>query len=543
MSSSNRKSLLEPVQKKNFLILLLLAAVIFTLYAWPNAVGSENISMVQVFEPDEANPLPYLFHMIKPGESFVQTIKNFLFYDYYPYGFLYFAFSALVILPLQWLGQLGNIPLVMLVLRQMISVLPMLAALLILVYIHDEFRTYRSFVLFILLSVIPAVVQSNLWWHPDGLVTFFVALTLFFLVRDRLRFGVNFYIAAVVCGFAIATKLIGLYFFLAVGLVLILGLIQKKLTFWKAFRHGLVFILLMAAAYLCASPFLLSHWERSEFWMTMLKQNESISSGYGIIYAKGLAASWPVVHQYYGEVFFILLCMGCMILGAVRGKNRLTYGLIFAWFIPLSVMVFFFSHLKFQYWMPAALPMISCTALLLPEKLNGKGYFSIKRWAQIAGVLLLVVQCGLFYKNISGIYLDKLHRAENNDSILFYNRVEDSLTPISSLEVKIYYDPRVYLPETTNGSAETTYDLLNYQYIQQGQFDVLLLMQQRILDYLNPNAEGIDASTFAEAQQFYRDAQHNSIKGYSLIDENEFGKIFVRTELAEKYYPGIPSDH
>lgn len=537
------KRLLEPTQRRTFIILLLLAAVIFILFAFPNAAGSKNISMVQVFEPDEANPLPYLFHMIQPGESFVQTIKNFIFYDYYPYGFLYFAFSALVILPLQWLGQLGNTPLVMLVLRQMISVLPMLAALLLLVYIQDEFRTYRSIVLFVFLAAIPAVVQNNLWWHPDGLVTFFVMLTLFFLVRDRLRFGRNFYAAAVVCGFAVATKLIGLYFFLAVGLTLALGLVQKKLTFWKAFKSGLGFILLMALAYLAASPFLLSNWERTEFWMTMSKQTGSISSGYGILYSKGLAVSWPVVHQYFGELVFLVLCAGCLILGIVRGKKRLNYSLILAWFIPLSVMVFFFSHLKFQYWMPAALPMLSCAALILPEKIKLRKPFPLVQWVQMAAILLLTVQAGLFVKSGSAIYFDKLNRAEENESILFFDRVEDALAPIHNQPLKLYYDPRVYLPETDGWTAETTYDLLTYDFIQQGQFDVLLLMQQRIRDYLNPEAQGIDAAEFALNQQFYRDAENDTIAGYTMIDENEFGKIFVRTELVKEYFLAVPAIH
>ncbi|MCM1565262.1 MAG: hypothetical protein NC238_04745, partial [Dehalobacter sp.] len=99
----------DAVQRRNFIILLTLAIIVFVLYAWPNAKASSNIAMVQVFNPDEAEPLPYVFHMIKPGENLAQTLKNFIFYDYYPYGFVYFAYSAIVLVPLQWLGQLQNI--------------------------------------------------------------------------------------------------------------------------------------------------------------------------------------------------------------------------------------------------------------------------------------------------------------------------------------------------------------------------------------------------------------------------------------------------
>jgi len=250
----------------------------------------------------------------------------------------------------------------------MVSVLPLLAALLILVYLQDEFRTYRSFLIFGVLAAVPAVIQNNLWWHPDGLATLFVTLTLFFLVCDRLRFGGNFILAAVTCGLATATKLIGVYFFLSIALVLALGLIQKRINLWKAFKMGLVFLLVMAATYFVASPFLLSQWARTEFITTMKVQREAIASGYGIVYAKGLAAAWPIVHQYYGELVFLLVGIGCMLWGVFRGSRKLTYALILTWFIPLSVTTFFLTHMKFQYWMPVALPMISCLALILPEK-------------------------------------------------------------------------------------------------------------------------------------------------------------------------------
>ena len=77
--------------------------------------------------------------------------------------------------------------------------------------------------LFVLLVSVPAVVQNNQWWHPDGITFLLVVLTLFFLKRDNLRFGWNFLLAAAMCGIATATKLVGVYFFLAVALTLILG--------------------------------------------------------------------------------------------------------------------------------------------------------------------------------------------------------------------------------------------------------------------------------------------------------------------------------
>ena len=138
-------------------ICLAMAITAFVLFVLPNRVASENLSMVQMFQPDEGSALPPVFKMIAPASSLNQALRSFVFYDYYYYGFPYFGLSALVLLPLRWLGLLADMPLVMLILRQFISVLPMLAALLILVYIQDGFRTYRSPVLFLFLLSVPAV--------------------------------------------------------------------------------------------------------------------------------------------------------------------------------------------------------------------------------------------------------------------------------------------------------------------------------------------------------------------------------------------------
>ena len=87
-----------------FWLSLLVCVVYFVLFIFPNRVGSENIKMVAVFEPDESVPLPYVLDMIEPADTLKQSLINFAFYDYYFYGFPYFAASALSLLPLVPLG-------------------------------------------------------------------------------------------------------------------------------------------------------------------------------------------------------------------------------------------------------------------------------------------------------------------------------------------------------------------------------------------------------------------------------------------------------
>jgi hypothetical protein len=524
------------IQKRIFLLLLFMAAVAFVLFALPNAVASQNLAMVQIFSPDETAPLPYIFRMIAPAPTLNLALRHFIFYDYYYYGFPFFAASALLLLPLQWLGRLGDIPLVMLVLRQFVSVLPMLVALLLLVYMQDGFRSYRSPVLFAFLLSVPAVVDNNSWYHPDGITFLLVVLTIFFLKRDALRFGRNFLFAAVMSGVATATKLVGVYFFLAVGLTLLLGLFFKKTSWKRLAGMAFAFILTMGLAYLIANPFLFSHWARTAYQYIFYKQGGLLSEGYGVVYAKGLLASWPLVHESYGELLFLLIALGVAVWGAWRGPQRLLHGLILAWFVPLSVTVFFLTHFKFQYWLPVALPLFSCLVILLPEKWQKGGIWHLAWFARVALLLVLFVQFALFVRADVHTFDSRMHRAEKSHSIQFYDKVLAALKPLPDAQLHIYYDYRMYVPGKPGWVTETTFDLLEYGYIQKNHFDVLILLEQRIRDYLNPEAVGIDPALFARNQQFYRDADNQTIKGYHLVYRDSFGLIFVRDELYQKYY-------
>jgi hypothetical protein len=78
--------------------------------------------------------------------------------------------------------------------------------------------------------------------------------------------------------------------------------------------------------------------------------------------------------------------------------------------------------------------------------------------------------------------------------------------------------------------------VLEYKYVQENHFDVLLLLKQRIRDYLNPDAVGIDTALFARNQQFYSDADNATIKGYHQVYGDSFGLVYVRDELYQKYY-------
>lgn len=516
-------------KRKFFWFIVTLGIGIFLLFIIPNSRASENRPMVQIFEPDEAFPLEYTLRMIAPADSIESAIRQFIFYQYYFYGFPHFGYSAALLIPLKMLGKIENTSLVMLILRQGTSVLLMIAALVLMVYIQDKFTSYRSVVLFLLLALIPAVVQNNFWWHPDSMVTLLSILTLFFLERDRLRLGHNFIVAAILCGVSTAVKNVGAYFFLAVGLVLILSWLKNKTPLRKIIWISMSFVGIMIISYVISNPFLFSKWGRLEYQIVFNKQTALLVEGYGIRYAKGLQASWPTMREYYGEAFFLLISCGAL-LGGIRDRSKqLLYTLILAWLIPISTTVLFITHFKYQYWLPVAIPLLSCLYVLFPEKPTELiKNFSLKNLVHIGLLLLVLTQAGLFLLNDIHRFIERTNRAENHPAINFYKKTEEIIQPLAGRSLSIYYDTRMYILPRENWSTETSFDLLEYQYIQEKNFDVLLLMQQRIYDYLQESAVGIDPEGFQRSQKFYRDANYGNIKGYWLAYRDNFGLIFIR---------------
>jgi hypothetical protein len=531
---------MDSMQRKTLLILLILSILYFLAFIPANFAASENIEMVRVFEPDEAVPLPYVLNMIQPADTFKDAIKNFIFYKYYFYGYPFFAFSALVLLPLKAVGHLGNMPVIMLLLRQMVSVLPMILSIWILVYLQTRLRGYRAVVLMLFLFSISAAIQNNFWWHPDGLAILFAMLTLFFLERDQLAFGKDFYLAAAMCGISAGIKGVGFYFFLAVFVYLMTGLFSKKITAGRMIAAALGFLGCMAGAYLTANPGLVFASVRKDYFGVMAEQSQLLTLGYTVIREKGPAAALPQMMNDFASLPTLVIVLGAGVWGAARGPRRLLGKIILAWAIPLTVMVLFLIHYKFQYWLPAALPLFSSLALILPagEELKKPG----KNLTLIQAGRLLLMGTLLFAlgANLQGgckMLTQRLRRGEDSPAINFQVKTMQALQPLpGENDFNILADIRLYTPPHGNWYFEGTFGDINYEFIQQRGFDVLLIARQRELDYLNQGVEGIDPQSFSEIKAFYRDVRKGEVDGYRLQYQDEFGFVFILDRQYERYF-------
>ena len=87
--------------------------------------------MLGVFEHDEFAQYPHIIRMLTPGDTLYQSLRNFVVYLHYYYGYPFYFISAILLLPYKWIAGAGwasSTQWVMLMLRQMVNVLPMLFA-------------------------------------------------------------------------------------------------------------------------------------------------------------------------------------------------------------------------------------------------------------------------------------------------------------------------------------------------------------------------------------------------------------------------------
>ncbi len=410
---------MTPTQKKTLLLLILLGAVYFGMFIWPNSLGAQTENMLARTSIDEPVTYPYVVRMVAPPKDFREFINRWMIYGDYHYGYPFYFFSALVVEPVSLAhGALfeNYTPLNLLLLRQLISILPMILAAGVLVFAQTRFQSiWKSAFLFVLLLSIRAVVRADIqWWHPDALSVLAVALTLLFLERDRLRFGRNFVWAAVACAFAVSIKLAGIFFAPAIALYLLAGLLRKRLNLPQAALKAGIFLVVMCLAILITNPFLVNSGARQEMVNIQTFKTTQLDQGYThddpYYYGKGPSFWEWTLSTWYGQPL-LLAFLGLSLLAGCRWGQRTTFNrLVLAWTIPYSIYLLWFVAVKpDHYWLPILLPVYSAALNLwdvLPVALRKTwrvSHFTL-RWDRLAQAALLLVLVGHIAWNLARPY-------------------------------------------------------------------------------------------------------------------------------------------
>jgi hypothetical protein len=360
---------MNSTQKKVLIAVIVACLIYFALFIPPNQLGAQTETMMAKTSIDEPVIYPYVVRMVTPAQSAKESFERWVIYGDYHYGYPFYFLSAVVLLPMSLIyGALftNHTGLNLFLLRQLISVLPMLLAMVWMIYMVTRFRSWwQSLMLLAVLFSVRGIVRSELqWFHPDALSVLAVVATLFFLEHDRLRFGKNFYFAAVACGLAAGIKLAGFFFFLAVGGYLLAGLIRKVLTFKRTLIAGGLFVLVMLAALVVSNPVLYNAGARQEIINLQIYKSGELDNGYThddpLYYSKGPQWwEWTLSH-WFGSPWMLTFAVASLVAGCFWGPNRLLNRLILGWILPYSIYLFWFVAVKpDHYWLPVIVPLYS----------------------------------------------------------------------------------------------------------------------------------------------------------------------------------------
>jgi hypothetical protein len=539
---------MKTIQSRVFLSLLLIGAAYFFLF-WPvNALGARDQTMISVFDPDEFAQYSHPVRMLdQPGSTLKQSIYRFIAYQHYYYGYPFYFYSAVIaLLPLKLVAGLGNTMYNMLLLRQLVSVLPMIAAVMLLVYLQTKFQSYlRSIALFIFLLTIPAVFRNDTWWHPESLVFLFIVLTFYFLYKDNLSFGKYFYLSAIACGLAVATKLIGLFFFLTIPTYIFLGWHQGRVNFTNVIRLSVAFVALMAVMFVVSNPFLLFASEREAAFKIQSRQSESMSNGFVLSYAKGPATWMPLIAENYAQPLFLLIGFAALGIGIAKKETRLLSLLIATWAIPFTLYLLFAIAIKPKhFFIPILLPVFSTLPFVF-DALWPRPFRFVKENA--AKLTLLIVTFVIAASQVvynfnidAEHYLAELNKEKDSQAIQFYEKLDEGLFSKIPADdhLVIFRDVRMYVADLPRWEVKFHWGTLDYAIIQKANADVLVLWKQRLYDYTQAGAaeRALDQMEFAEAVRFYNDALNDHVEGYHLIYENNFGVAYISTALYDQYF-------
>ena len=406
------------------LLLVLLGAGYFILFLAPNSTGAQDRNMISIFSADEFAQYPHVIRMLEPGNTTAQAVYRFFSYQHYYYGFpFYFISAAAAVFPIKLIHGLASVSLNMLLLRQMVSVLPMIVALMLLVYLQTGFNSYiKSIGLFLLLLSVPEVVANDLWWHPESLVFLFVVLTLLCLTKDNLRIGPYFYLSAVACGLAVATKLIGLFFFMTIPIYAFLAWRRHTVSLRNGVLACLGFIGIMAAIFALSNPFLYWASERSQALKIQGRQAAAMSSGFVLAYGNSPWSWLSVVAELYGLPAFLLLSISALVIGVFRGQARILNIIIATWAMPFAAYLFTAIAIRPKhFFLPILLPVFSALPAYFVAVAPSWNARPIRVWIKVngwrsalflAGALVLGWQAVYNLRYDLPLYNDTLHREQ-----------------------------------------------------------------------------------------------------------------------------------
>lgn len=512
--------------------------------------GAADAEMLAVFEVDEYAQYPHVLRMVTPGATAFETVRNFLIYLHYFYGYPFYALSGAVLLAAKpFIADFPNATrIIVSLLRLGVSVIPMILALAILTGLTTRFRSrFRSIALFLFLLSVPAVLTNHFWWHPDSLSFLFVVGVIWFLDRDAGRIGRFYYGAAAMTGVAIGTKYQGIYFALTIPLLLFQAVRSGQLPVRKALLHALGFVIVMALFVVIANPLLLLPQERAEIFR--IQSQLFNETGVGMLTLNdasvfdGLNLN-DALRSAYGEVWFILLGGGGWVL-AFSGRDERLKRLAL---IVLSYSLVAFAVLtlsptnRSHYFLALFLPLMAGWAFLLSERIadlfgsDSSANRGIKWVTSIFAALWLVQFCANLVGD-AALVREQADREINSAKIRFMAEidpdVERALAQVQreNRMLRVLRDSKVYFPERDGVNIRQDWDMLTNADVEEYRPDWILIETENLArlgdrDILD---EAIDFEKMTQIVDFYEAVRGDQLPNYRVFRRNEAVVLLTKT--------------
>ncbi len=518
-------------------VLAVLSLGYVALFVPPNATGSADANMLGAFELDEFAQYHALWRMTEPADSAGEALRRLVAYDYYTYGFPFFGTSAALFWPLRRAyteaGEPGLTRASLVALRGTSALLNALSIVMLVGLWVGWREPARASALFVFLAALPAVVGDALWWHPDAWVTFFSVAALFGLARDRRRLGRGFYAAAVACGLATATKLVGVWFFAAVALHLWRAREGRSLA--RLAAHGAGFAAVMALATLAASPMLLVPGEAAKVWDALVGIHAILDFGVGVRGETGVAAWAPVLQGGFGWAPTLAAFVGLCAWTAARDPERRDVALAtLAFAAPLvGYLVSAVAVPGERYLLAPVLPLAASVAAPLAWRpLRDAAAPRAVRVASAALACGLAVQLGFFVAEDARRWREKLAREETSAALAFAGRLEREVLAAlpDGARLRILRDPYVYLPPDPHHEVHLRWGGFVPGDVREVDPDLLLLRRASLERGANERvvARSRDPERAARGRELYRAALRGALPGYRLLVADDFALAFGR---------------
>lgn len=533
--------------------IILIGLVYFCLLIPANLTGAADPEMLSVFEVDEYAQYPHVIQMLTPGDTLYHSIRNFFIYQHYFYGFPFYFLSAISVFPLKLLSPNWpeNTRLIVCWLRMTINVLPMIFAIGIFTWLITRFKNRLiSLSLFVFLLTIPAVLLNNFWWHPDSLSLFFISLVFLFLDLDEFHFGKYFSLAAAACGYTVGIKYQGLYFALAIPLLLIYAILRKKLSWKKAIKKAIIFVVIMLVFFIFSNPLLLLPQERAEIIRTQQIQFEQTGVGIFTIHSNALRNSLLLpsdIRKYYAETWFFILAIIGLLMGFKGEEKQRIQSLLFLSYLMVAFYITAYAATnRLHYFLPVAVPLLGFIADFYFIGKRDFPAIDLKFGTNIRKVmygiltLLIAFQFSLNIRLDHSLYRDQLSRETESSSIALYHQIENEIIPVLKSKVnnrmiRVFRDWKVYFPDQEGFAVQMDWNMATLDKINEWQPDLIILEEENLKEFSDPTIidHAVNPEEMKLIHSFYQQAASDQIPGYDRIMQNSFGSVYVRVTMRD----------